>query len=134
MACCASCAGHAPGACVAPQSFDRAVPIHGRLTIAAFAAVGGAVGPELAQATKARAAFDLTRHQARVAQELHGRGRRISWGDYRSPQRFMVRPQIREQMREAIAGADIGWPSVPGRVPPAGWDGEPGAHNPFREI
>lgn len=134
MTCDGACEANRTAALIAPQGFDRAVPITGHLACTVEAAQGGVVGPELAQLRRARRAFDGARFSDRVSQELKGRGRRVSFADLRSPQRFPRSPQIEHQLREVIAGADVGWPAVPGRVPPAGWDGEPGAHSPFREI
>jgi hypothetical protein len=75
---------------------------------------------------------------APVAQSLRGqgRGRRTSTADLTNPQQFTRRPDvdIALRLREARVGADIAWPGAPGRPPPAGWDGEPGAASPNREL
>lgn len=57
-------------------------------------------------------------------------GRRVSYADRRSPQIFKVHPAVRDAASTASVGIETSFPHLPGRQPPAGWDGEPGATSP----
>lgn len=100
------------------------------LTMAPF--VAGA-GPEQMQLRTSRDRTTATMASSPVAGSLHGqgRGRRLAPIDVRSPQVFVSHPVIRDAVATSNVGAELAWPRVPGRAPVTGWDGEPGAAQPF---
>jgi hypothetical protein len=91
--------------------------------------VEGANGVELDQQGRARASLDASIVGTPVANTRQGRGVTTVAADLRSPQNFAHHPRVRnmpggdEPVNEFV-------PHLPGRVPPAGWDGEPGATSP----
>lgn len=143
-ACCAGCA--TTGARCEPQGrvdpvplrLEGATPLVGLPAVPVVATPQGAIGPELAQATKARRTWAAGIFSEASANSLRGqgRGRTTTVADIAQPPQVFVRQLslVDQSMREAITGADMGWPGVPGRLPPASWDGEPGVTNPNRDA
>lgn len=94
------------------------------------AAVPGA-GPEQRQQRRARAAVTTAISGIPVAGRRLGRGVNFAHRDVRSPQVFTAHPVLTHTMASATVSSDTAWPHLPGRLPPAGWDGEPGPAAPF---
>lgn len=94
-------------------------------------AIQGA-GPELIQYQRAAAAFQA----ALVAQPVYNHqlaghpARPWFTGDTPSPQVFTAHPVIKDALTGAVIGLEVSSAHLPGRQPPAGWDGEPGATSP----
>ena len=94
--------------------------------------VAGAVGPELDQAQALRRA----RASALVAGPQLGNATLSAAPvnhaavDLRSPQQFVNHPRLDLTLADSVVGGDAA-PSLPGRVAPLAWDGEPGAGSPL---
>ena len=95
-----------------------------------------AAGPELLQYQRAAQAFQA----ALVAQPVYNHqlaghpARPWVTADMASPQVFTDHPVLRDAMTGSVIGIDVSFAHLPGRQPPAGWDGEPGASSPVRTI
>jgi hypothetical protein len=91
--------------------------------------VEGASGAEVAQQTHARASLDVSITGTPVANRRQGHGVTLVHADLAAPQIFTRHHRVRnmpgddEPVNEFV-------PHLPGRIPPAGWDGEPGASSP----
>jgi hypothetical protein len=87
--------------------------------------VAGA-GPEQVQLHKTRARAAATLAGGAQGLTFHPRGARIATKDVRSPQTLIEHPRITQAdvIESSLVAAEA--PRLPGRVPPAGWDGEPG--------
>jgi hypothetical protein len=87
-------------------------------------------GAEQGQQARARVAFQLALAGRPVSTRRHGRGVNMAKGDFESPQHIAERPHIVLHIDETAAVGSTFVPHLPGRIPPAGWDGEPGAAAP----
>ena len=82
----------------------------------------GALGPELVQADK----LEASAHAALFAGAV-GEGRAPGFaGDSVTPQLVPQHVTLSDAVRSSSVGDDTGAESLPGRIRPAEWDGEPG--------
>lgn len=91
--------------------------------------VEGANGAELGQQAHGRARFAIAAAGTPVANTRQGAGINTAYFDMVSPQVFTQHPRIKF-MPAGDEPVNEFTPHLPGRVPPAGWDGESGAHAP----
>lgn len=87
-------------------------------------------GPEQGQQRRARSALEVAIAGTPVADRRMGRGVNFVDADAVSPQVFTSHPRITHAVAASTISGDTAWPHLPGRMPPAGWDGEPGAAAP----
>lgn len=85
-------------------------------------------GAEQAQQGRARVAFQLALAGRPVSNRRSGRGVNLLKADIESPQVIPTRAKLTLVADDGTGSTFV--PHLPGRVPPAGWDGEPGAAAP----
>lgn len=87
-------------------------------------------GAEQAQQSHARVAFQLALAGRPVSTRRHGRGVNMAKADLESPQHIAERPRQSMPLPAEDGTGSTFTPHLPGRIPPSGWDGEPGAAAP----
>lgn len=95
-----------------------------------------AAGPEVLQYERAQAAFLATLVGQPVFNHQLAGHPALPWvtADVASPQRFAAHPVLKDALSGAVIGEEVSNAHLPGRQPPAGWDGEGGSSSPVRTI
>lgn len=84
-------------------------------------------GPEEVQQAQAQRSFHSGLFAGAVRNgTLAGVGSTRTSADFRSPQVFVEHPRLVTLVDDAAVNVQTAAPSLPGRVPPPSWDGEPG--------
>lgn len=98
-------------------------------------AIQGA-GPEVLQYQRAAAAFQAALVAQPVFNHQLAGNPALPWvsADVASPQVFTDHPVLRDAITGSVIGIDVSAAHLPGRHPPAGWDGEGGATSPVGMI
>ncbi len=85
--------------------------------------IANAMGPEVAQAAQARAAFAGALVSGAVPM---GDETATADVDRRNPQVWNNRPNVLDAINTTAAGDETARESLPGRLSPSEWDGDPG--------